>query len=228
MPDFTYRAKKGPDEMLEGRIKAENREAAVSQLLKKGITPVRVELTGSPNIGPRPSAVRRFGKVKSADIDVFTRQLASLIRSNIVLIKALGIIKEQTENSHFKWLISNIETSVEGGKMLSDALLRYPKLFPSIYVNMIKAGETGGVLDEALDRLVEFREKEEGIRAKISSALAYPVFLTIAGILTVFAMFTFFMPRLIDLFEQLGQVLPLPTRILILCCVEYIMWMIIF
>lgn len=216
MPLFIYKARSKPTEILEGRIEAESKESAISQLLEKGITPIKIELTSSSDLKDKSSEVRRFfGKVKTSEVDIFTRQLASLIRSNITLLKALHIIKEQTENPHFRELISQIATDVENGEMLSDVLAKYPKLFPSIYVNMVKAGEKGGILDEALERLVKFREKEEDVRAKIKSAFAYPIFLTIVGILTIFILFTFFMPRLINLFNQLGQILPLPTKILI-------------
>ena len=216
MSEFTYRAKKGPDETLEGKIEAESREIAISQLLEKGITPIKIELTSSSSLKHKSFKVRRFfGKVRTSEVDIFTRQLASLIRSNITLLKALHIIREQTENPYFRELISSIATDVENGKMLSDVLVKYPKIFPSIYFNMVKAGEKGGILDEALERLVKFREKEEDVRAKIKSAFAYPIFLTIVGILTIFILFVFFMPRLINLFNQLGQTLPLPTKILI-------------
>lgn len=215
MAIFTYKAKKGPEEIVEGKIRAENKEAAISQLLKEGVTPIKVEASQSPGPKPQFYSARRFERVRSYDIDIFTRQFASLIKSSITLISALHIIAEQTENAHFRRIISNIATEVENGEVLSDALSKYPKLFSSIYINMIKSGETGGVMEEALNRLVEFREKEDELRSKIKSALAYPVFLIITGISTVFVLFTFFMPRLIDLFNQLGQTLPLPTRILI-------------
>ncbi len=215
MPIFTYKAKKGPEEIVEGEIRAENKEAAISQLLREGVTPIKVEASQSPGPKPQFYSAKSFGKVRSYDIDIFTRQFASLIKSSITLISALHIIGEQTENANFKRIISNIATEVENGEILSDALSKYPELFSSIYINMIKSGEAGGAMEEALNRLVEFREKEDEIRSKIKSALAYPVFLIITGISTIFILFTFFMPRLIDLFNQLGQTLPLPTRILI-------------
>jgi len=215
MAIFTYKAKKGPTEIVEGEIRAENKEAAISQLLKEGVTPIKVEASQSPGQKHQLRPVKRFETVRSYDVDIFTRQFASLVKSNITLISALHIIAEQTENAHFRLIISNIATEVENGEILSDALSQYPKLFSSIYINMIKSGEAGGAMEEALNRLVEFREREDEIRSKIKSALAYPVFLIITGILTVFVLFAFFMPRLIDLFNQLGQTLPLPTRILI-------------
>lgn len=217
MPVFSYKAKKGPGEISEGRIEAENRENVISQLLERGLTPLKVEAV-SFDIMPsvrQPVLRMPFGRIKHSDVDIFTRQIASLIKSSITLLRALHIIREQTENPAFKKIIANIEGDIERGEILSDALLKYPKIFPAIYINIVKSGEASGALDEALNRLIEFREKEEEIRAMIRAALTYPVFLISAGILTVFFMLTFFMPRLIDLFAQLGQTLPLPTRILI-------------
>lgn len=215
MAIFTYKAKKGPEEIVEGKVRAENKEMAISQLLSEGVTPIKVETSQSSDVKAQFYRERRFERVRSYDVDIFTRQFASLIKSSITLISALHIISEQTENERFRRIISSIATEIENGEILSDALSKYPKLFSSIYINMIKSGEAGGTMEEALKTLVEFREKEDEIRSKIKSALAYPVFLVITGILTVFVLFTFFMPRLIDLFNQLGQTLPLPTRILI-------------
>lgn len=215
MGTFIYKAKKGPKEIVEGKIRAENKEAAILKLLDEGATPIKVEESNPPGLKPQSVSVRRFERVRAYDIDIFTRQFASLIKSSITLIGALHIIAEQTENTRFKLIVSNIATEVENGEILSDALSAYPKLFSSIYINMIKSGEAGGAMEEALNRLVEFREREDEIRSKIRSALAYPAFLITTGILTVFVLFVFFMPRLIDLFSQLGQRLPLPTRILI-------------
>ncbi|MFH1856000.1 MAG: type II secretion system F family protein [Candidatus Omnitrophota bacterium] len=217
MPLFKYKAKKGPEEIIEGKIEAESKEAVISHLLEKGCTPLKVGLAEEKSLGAgRPFFFAfSFGKVGYLDVNIFTRQLASLIKSHITLLRALTVITEQTENPSFKKIVLEIEGRVEKGESLSDSLSKYPKIFSALYVNVIRAGETGGALEEAFNRVIEFREKEEELRSMIKSALTYPIFLIIAGILTVFFMLTFFMPRLLDLFNQLGQVLPLPTRMLI-------------
>jgi type II secretory pathway component PulF len=213
MPIYTYKAKKGPKEVMEGEMLAENRDALVSKLTSEGLVPVHIEekTTGIQKAKPEV----RFGKVKYRDLDIFTRQLSSLIRSGITLIRALEVLSKQTQNPYFSWVISEMEKEVRDGRTLSGAMQRFPNIFSSLYANMIRSGEEGGILDKVLEKLAEYGDKNEEIRSKITSALIYPVLLIILGAGTVFVLLTFFMPRLINLFEGLGQRLPIPTQILL-------------
>jgi type II secretory pathway component PulF len=212
MPIYIYKAKKGPETIIEGEMMAENKDALVVKLTSEGLVPVCIEEKVKESV-KAPEV--RTGKVRPRDLDIFTRQLSSLTKSGITLVRSLEILSQQTENPYFKWVIFELEKEMKDGKPLSGAMARFTNIFSPLYINMIKAGEEGGLLDDALNRLAEYMDRNEEIKSKISSALAYPVLLILLGIGTVFVILTFFMPRLISLFTELGQELPLPTRILI-------------
>ncbi|MFA5362988.1 MAG: type II secretion system F family protein [Candidatus Omnitrophota bacterium] len=226
MPVFVYKAKKGPQEIIEGTVEAGSKEAAVAQIEQMGYVPIRLvpkeesqpAASGSlPESKNAPLAHSGLfgGWVSSRDLNVFTDQLATLVKSKVPLFEAINIIFSQTENPRFKQIVSSISVELKDGKTLSEALNRYPQVFPLLYVNMVRSGESGGVLDETLRRLAKFREEQEEVRANISSALAYPIFILIVGLITIIVLFTFGIPRLVSLFSDVKQALPLPTRILI-------------
>lgn len=216
MAIFFYKAKKGPKEIVEGTVEAENRDGAILKIGNMGYVAVQVDL--SKNGQKKESALRfgLFNRVRPKDLTVFTYQLATLVKAKVTLFEAINILSAQTENASLKSIIAYISSELKDGKTLSEAMRKYPKVFPPLYINMIHSGELGGVLEETLIRLSQFREEEEDTKAKISSALAYPIFIIIVGIVTVFLLLTFAIPRLVSLFSDMGQTLPLPTRILIL------------
>ena len=212
MAIYYYKAKSGPEKAVNGEIEAPSQEIAVEKLTQMGLTPITVREKGAK--GERayvPSAAS--ARAKSSDIDIFTRQLASLIRAGVPVLRALSLIATQTETKSLKHVIDGLSGQIRGGKMLSEAMAKYPRIFNGLYISMLKAGEKGGVLDEVLYKLADYREKEAELRKKIQAAAAYPVFVIIVGILTVFAMLTFFLPKLMGIYTDMSQ-LPLPTRIL--------------
>jgi len=225
MPIFIYKAKKGPQEIIEGTVEAGNKDVAIAKIDQMGYVPIQVSLKDDT----QPEAVREltkgrikpglslglFQRIRPKDLTVFTEQLASLIKSKVPLFEAINILSTQTENTSLKKIVSCISGELRNGKTLSKSLSEYPRVFPPLYINMIRSGESGGVLDETLTRLAKFRQEEEEIRSRISSALAYPVFIIIVGLITIFLLLTFGIPRLVSLFSEVGQTLPLPTRILI-------------
>jgi len=224
MPTFVYKAKKGPQETTEGSIEAETKEAALSKIEQMGYVPIRLTLQQeAPSAAKKLSSVKSilpthqelFQRVSSRDLNVFTEQLATLVKSKVPLFEAINILATQTENAALKNIISSVSGNLRDGKTLSEALSKYPKVFPLLYINIIHSGETGGVLDETLNRLAKFREDQEEVKANITSALAYPIFITIVGMITVFVLLTFGIPRIVSLFSDAQQSLPLPTRILI-------------
>jgi len=158
-----------------------------------------------------------FGRrIAQREITVFTRQLASLIKSGVPILKALYTISEQTENPAFRKVIKDFENTIRDGSLLSEALQKYPALFSQLYVNMVRSGESGGVLDTILIRLAESREKEEEVRRKVQAATAYPALVVIVGIITVMVLLVFFLPRITGIFKDYGfSKLPLPTRMII-------------
>lgn len=212
MPTYLYKAKQGPQKSIEGELVAESRAAAVAAVDAMGYHPVWVrEKTAEDGARRRLLKVRR---VTRRDVTVFTRQLAGLIRSGVPILRALLTLAEQTEKRAFRRVIEHIEHAIRDGKMLSESLSAFPTLFSELYVNMVRAGESGGILDHVLERLADAREKEEDTRRRVQAAVAYPTLVLIVGVVTVFVLFSFFLPRVAELFEGYGK-LPMPTLILI-------------
>ena len=153
-------------------------------------------------------------KVKSRDMDTFTRQLASLIKSSIPMLQALALIAQQTESKVLEGVVSDLARKIKDGRILSEAMTAYPGIFDKFYLNMVKSGERSGTMDQVLYRIAEHREKETELRQKIQAAMAYPVLVICVGTATIFIMLTYFLPRLTLVFGGMNQTLPLPTRIL--------------
>jgi len=221
MPFYTYKAKSGPDKVLSGEIEAASQDAAVEKLVEKGLTPVSVaeayaagaDSGRSAAYGAERPRLSLSTHAASGDIDVFTRQIASLIRAGVPVLRALSIIVSQTESRPLKAVVEDLSAQIRDGRMLSESMSKYPRVFNGLYISMIKAGEKGGALDEVLYRLADYREKEDELRRKIQAAAAYPLFVMAVGIVSVFVMLTFFLPKLMAIFTDMSQ-LPLPTRML--------------
>ncbi|MFC1631111.1 type II secretion system F family protein [Candidatus Omnitrophota bacterium] len=224
MPSFSYEAKKGPQQVIKAKIEAESLERAVEKITQMGYVPIRVipDQGTSRSSGATSVAARRpgsgwaiFKKVRPADLTLFTEQLTSLIKAKVPLLEALKVIHEQTENQRFKEILAEVLSEVRDGQALSQAIAKFPGVFPQLYINMISTGEAGGVLEKTLRRLVQFRNKEEELKSKISTALAYPVFIIFVGIITVFILLGFVIPKMSSLFNEIGQDLPVSTQILL-------------
>ena len=212
MAVFIYKAKAGPAKTVEGELQAESRPAAVAALDRMGYSPVWVK----EKAGGSHKKRRRFAQrpVRPRDITVLTRQLASLIRSGVPILRGLRTIADQTESERLRTVVSDMEGTVRDGSMLSVAMSKYPSLFSMLYVDMVRAGESGGILDDSLTRLADAREKEEDFRRKVQSAMAYPCLVLVVGLITVFILLSFFLPQVVSLFKDYPS-LPLPTRMLI-------------
>ncbi len=217
MPTYIYKAKKGPADIIEGRLEADSQDHAIEQLSQKGL--LTVSITPRQQSEAEKKSVHFFNvnsaRIRSQDIDVFTRQLASLVRSEVPLLRALSLISRQTESAALREVAGSLEAQVRDGKTFSGAIAEHPLVFNNLYLNMVRAGEKSGTLGEVLLGLAEYRQKEHDIRQKIVAALAYPLLMIAVGIATIFIMLTFFLPKFIVLFEDMKQTLPLATRILI-------------
>ncbi|MDD4869655.1 MAG: type II secretion system F family protein [Kiritimatiellae bacterium] len=212
MSRFIYKAKDGPEKTVEGELEAGSRSEVVARLDAMGYSPVWVREKNSA--GDRTSLWGQ--RIGLREITVFTRQLASLTKSGVPILKALSTIADQTENKAFSRIVKDMESTIRDGSMLSEALSKYPALFPELYVNMVRSGESGGVLDTILIRLAESREKEEEVRRKVQSAVAYPILVVVVGVITVFVLLIFFLPRVASIFKDYGyDKLPLPTKMII-------------
>lgn len=154
-------------------------------------------------------------KVSTKSLVLFTRQLSTLIAAGLPLVKALRTLQDQLETGTLKSVIKSIADDVESGSNFSDALAHFPKVFPDFYVNMIKAGELGGMLEDILKRLSEFLDKSQKLKDKVKSALMYPMFVMIVAVLILIMLMVFVIPTFTSMFSEVGGSLPLPTRILI-------------
>ena len=211
MPSYIYKAKDGPGKTVQRELVAESKASAIARIEAMGLIPISVHPKGRGHAAQSRPSQRG---IRRGEISVLTRQLASMIRSGVPILRALNTIEDQSENRRLQAIIGDLEASIRDGGMLSEGMRRYPKLFPELYVNMVESGESGGVLDTMLFRLAEAGELEEENRRKVQAAMAYPTLVAIVGSATVFVLLSFFMPRVMELFEGYED-LPLATRILL-------------
>ena len=213
MPLYTYVAKAGPDKTIEAQIEADSQEDVINKLSRAGYFPVSVDPQAAPSFDNY--SLLNIRKPSKKDILIFTCQLSSLIESGVNILDGLNIISKQTGNKYLKAVLSDVISRIKDGKPLSESLSRHHELFSSLYTSMIHSGEVGGTLDETLKRLADYLEKEDEFKNSVKAALTYPLFVLAVGTLTVFVLLTFVIPRLVSMFEDMGQALPLPTKILI-------------
>jgi type IV pilus assembly protein PilC len=209
MKTFAYTIKDKQGKMLKGLLEAESKEGIVEKFQKEGYIIFSVVET------KKTTRLKRKGRIRSDDLVVFSRQLTTLIESNVPVVEALSILKEQVEKLYFKEVIGLILKDVKEGASLSNALAKHPRVFPEIYVSMVEAAEISGNLPEILERVSVYLEKNSALRKKISSALYYPVIIVLMAIgITGFLMIRV-IPTFKNIFAMLGGTLPLPTKILI-------------
>ena len=230
MPRYLYKAKKGPTEIVQGEINAENEDAALGKIAAQGYIPVKLtpvsdsapgetlshgKKAKEPQAVPLQSDQKSKARISNRDLNIFTRQFAILMRASVPLMRIFKVLQTQTQNQKFKDILTEIQNSLSEGGSLSEVLSAYPRIFSHLYLNMIHAGEVSGTLDKVLMRLSEFAEKEAEIRSKVQSAIIYPIFLLLVGIATIFVLMTFVMPRLMVVFSDLGNELPAVTQVII-------------
>ena len=213
MPRYSYTAKTQPNNIIQGDIEAESEQDAINKLTKMGYFPISLGTEDLSRLGK--FAFFKFRKISNKDIVLFTSQLSSLIQSGVNILNGLNIISKQTTNKYLQLVINDVISKIKDGSPLSESLAHYPDLFSSLYTSMVHSGEVGGTLEETLARLSDFLEKEEEFKNSIKAALTYPLFVFFVGTLTVVALLGFVIPRLVTMFEDMGQLLPLPTRMLI-------------
>ncbi len=216
---FSYQAKAGPIKIVEGAIEAENIDQAIKKIEDLGLVPLDVAAV-SP--AAEEESQKNFASVISfsqrvplALVVAFTRQMCDLVEASVPLLKALQIAAHEMRHVTFKEVILRMHDSVKDGGTFSTALDHHPMIFSKLYVNMVKAGELSGQLDIVLNRLAQLIEKNYETRQKIRSSLAYPILIVVVGILTVFVLVTFVIPRITVIFEDFNQSLPLVTVLLL-------------
>ncbi len=212
MPTFLYEGKTNTGEAKKGKIDADNEAAATSKLRNMGITPSSVKKAG---LLQQDLAIPGTGGVSKKDLVIFTRQFATMIDSGLPLVQCLDIQAEQAQNPAFRKELNTIKETVEGGATFADALRKFPKTFDELYINLVSAGEIGGILDTILNRLAAYIEKNEKLKRQVKGAMAYPTVVMIVTIGCVVLLLLKVVPMYSKLFSEMGQSLPLPTQILI-------------
>jgi type IV pilus assembly protein PilC len=206
MPAFTYTARDAKGELKSATLEATNREDAISQLKKQRLNVVKID---------EQAKKKKPGKVGMRDIVIFTRMFSTMINSGLPLVQAMGILAEQSENPALREVTKQVVFDVESGNTVADALRKHPNAFNDLYVNMVAAGEAGGILDTILMRLAVFMEKNDQLVRKVKGAMIYPgVIMTVAGGAIV-VLLIFVIPTFQKMFAEAGIALPLPTRIVI-------------
>lgn len=212
MPAYVYKAKKESAETVTGTIDAENQDEAIELIHDLGLLPVTVEESTADGQLVREI---KHTKVKGKETYIFSRQLASLIKSGVPLLQALDVISRQTKNKTFVRAIEDINFGIRNGRSFSSCLSDYPQIFSSLYVSMVRVGEESGSLREMLARMADHQKKQEEIVSKVRAATAYPAFMLLIGVATVIFILTFVMPKISVMFKDLGQNLPWPTQVVL-------------
>lgn len=215
MPEFLYEGKLADGRIVNGVIKASSPAEAAGILRQRKITPTSLRKKGGIFDLKIQIKLPALGGVKTKDLVVFTRQFATMLDAGVSIVQALDILSSQQPNPTFKKILTDVKATVEGGSNFADALAKHPKVFDQLYVNLVAAGEAGGVLDTILNRLAQYMEKVMKLKAEVKSALTYPVaVLTLALLITV-GLLVYVVPRFQQIFTELGAELPAPTQMLI-------------
>ncbi|MFQ5637211.1 MAG: type II secretion system F family protein [bacterium] len=215
MPIFEYQAKAAPGETVRGQLQAESADALTLHLTELGLYPLEISPLQEDQVlrhGRRTILSRRPAR---AAVIVFTRQMANMLEAGMTVHGALHVLQNQTQESPLQGVFRDLAHRLRDGYKFSDACAAWPKVFSKFYVNMIRSGETGGMLELVLGHLADYLEKEDDVRKQVNAALAYPVLMFSMGALTVTVLLAFVIPRIVSMFDDMGQALPLPTQILV-------------
>jgi type IV pilus assembly protein PilC len=211
MPVFQYTARTLKGELQSGEVDLPSRDDVISHLRKNRMVVVQVR--------PAPKQLKlsfKFGgRVKTRDVVIMTRQFATMINAGLPLVQALGILADQTENKILADVTRQVVYDVESGNTLADALRKHPKAFSDLFVNMVAAGEAGGILDTILLRLAQFLEKNDAIIRKVKGAMVYPLVIMSVAAIAIVVLLIFVIPTFQSMFASVNLELPLPTRIVI-------------
>ena len=206
---YHYQACDAQGNMTSGQISAESEREAVAQLQARRLVPIKIK-TASRQVQSRSDS-----KIRNADLVDFTNGLTTLVEARVPLDKALSLLEGITEKEHMKRLVASIRRDVKEGKSLADAMEQRPEVFSRLYFNMVRAGETGGILDQLLPDLANFLETAEETRKQVISALTYPFILLFVGILSVALLLIFVVPQFTAMFEDVGSEVPASAQFLL-------------
>ncbi|MGD8226210.1 MAG: type II secretion system F family protein [Desulfobacteraceae bacterium] len=212
MPVYTWVAETKKGRKLKGELEAADERIALSQLKRRNLTVKKLK--------PKPKDLFENisflqPKVGTKDIVVFTRQFSTMIDAGLPLVQGLTILAEQSENKTFKAILKEITKDVEGGSTLAEALKKHPKVFDELFVNLVAAGEVGGILDTILRRLADYIEKAEKLKKRIKGAMTYPLVVVAIAIIVIAVILIFVIPVFEDMFAGFGAALPAPTQLVV-------------
>jgi MSHA biogenesis protein MshG len=214
LANFRYKIRDKRGRASTGTIEGESKESVASHFKQMGYMPILIE-EEKPGIRSFNPFQKFFNRVTQEELIVFTRQLMTLQQAGVAILVSLGSISEQITNSYFKRIIEEISNDIESGKSFSDSLSRFPSVFSDIYINMVRSGEAGGILDDVLDRLAVLMEHEQEIKMKVKQAIRYPVLVIMVISISFPLLVMFVIPKFSALFARFNAELPLPTKILL-------------
>lgn len=209
MPVWSYSARTLSGEIKKAEYEAASRDEVMSHLRGQRLIPIAVREK------PKGISLSRGGKVKTRDIVIMTRQFATMINAGLPLVQALDILSKQSDNKLLKKTLQDVLYDVESGNTLADAMREHQRAFSPLYVNMVAAGETGGILDTILLRLAGFLEKNEALARKVKGAMIYPAVISFVAASAIVVLLLFVIPTFQQMFASFNQALPLPTRVVI-------------
>ena len=215
MPIYNYRASTMEGKTMEGTMEAADDGTVSLKLQEMGLLPVRIGSATRKSVLMREVALPwRRNRIRRKDLLVFTQELHTLVHAGFPLDRSLAVLGQLAESPAMAEVIQDVLKEVKGGKSFSEALAKYPEVFPKVYISMVKAGEAGGVLDEILERLASYLETSGELRSYIIGAMIYPALLSAVGLVSVIILTVFVVPRFTGIFEDMGVPLPLPMAIL--------------
>lgn len=222
---YEYKAKKGPKEIIGGTIEAASEDAAVSKIIDMGLIPIKLtefsgdkvlpEARSAQKVAAHAGPITRNRKIPDKEIIVFTRKMRTLTNSNVSLLAALEITRSYTQGKQLGDAIKKMVMLVRDGETFSNSLGRFPELFTSFYINIVKAGEATGNINESFKRILSYLEYREDLLTKVRSSLIYPGMIVSTGIVTIFIIMAFVIPKLNVLFDEFADNIPLITKVLL-------------
>lgn len=236
MPFYQYKATSMEGEVVEGVLNAPDEKAVVAKLKNSRLLPIKISRSkekaprkvsnidaakmpsgtrNPPLASGRGEANRHTQSANSAEIITFTTELAALLGAGLPLDRSLHILSEISEKSSMQRIVTEVLQSIREGSSFSDALMKHPKAFPRIYVNVVRAGELGGVIEGVMQELTEFLESAKDLKDSVVSSMIYPVLLALSGSASIIILLTYVIPKFSTIFEDLGQTMPLPTQMII-------------
>lgn len=209
---FSYTATNSAGKNIQGFTDAVDKNSVIASLHKQGLKPVLVKLEGESN------KAKKIGKVKSRELVIFTRQLSTMVSAGVPLVRSLATLQAQAESKNFKAVLISVSKDVEGGMPLNESFAKYPTIFSDIYVNMVRAGEAAGILDEILKRLASQVEQDASMKKKIKGAMTYPIVVGGITVAAFFGIMIFVLPKIGSIIKDLGgpdAELPVYTQVLL-------------